>query len=162
MRRPRLSAAFAILVALFACAGVAWGDDESQNVILAKVQPDTVLIWKINAAVSELLELGVTGEAFNDALLSRAERIMSDRARGQRGKASRITLQMVYFQDGGADPRYRVETVAGINRIGSLSATMDDVARLGADWIKELATGQTPPQLHIDVNRALLNQLQTH
>lgn len=137
-----------------ACPHRACAEDD---VILAATEPDVVLVWKTNATIAASLAQHVAGEELARRMLARAETLMV--AHAATDSSGRVTLKLVYFHDGGPDPSYKIETVAGIDRIGSLEARAADLRAHADEWRRELAAGKTPAGLTVTLDRSFLDNL---
>jgi hypothetical protein len=144
----------ACLVFALACPR---GAGAEGDVILAATQPDVVLVWKTNATIAESIQQHLSGEALTRRMLAHGEALMV--AHAAPDSAGRVILKLVYFHDGGLDPSYKIETVAGIDRIGSLEARAADLRAHAAAWQRALAAGKTPPGLTVTLDRSFLDNL---
>jgi hypothetical protein len=133
------------------------GAAAEDDVILAAMQPDIVLIWKTNATIAESIREHVAGEALTRRLLARGESLMA--ARAEPGFGGRVILKLIYFHDGGPDPSYKIETVAGIDRIGSLEAPAAELRAHAVAWRSALASGKMPAGLTVTIDRSFLDNL---
>ncbi len=147
-------AAAAGATALLVTALRAVADDTQPDVILARTRPDVVLVWKINATLSALAEKHLSSAALGAALTARGEAIMAARAAGAQKPSASVTLKLMYFHDA-ADPRYKIETLAGISPVGSMSASAGALQH-DAQWRRLLARGKTPSALHVTLDRSAL------
>ncbi len=134
-----VAGSLAILALAFACPR---GAGAESDVILAATEPDVVLVWKTNATIVESIQEHLSGEALTRRMLAHGEALMA--AHATPDSAGRVILKLVYFHDGGPDPNYKIETVAGIDRIGSLEARAADLRAHADAWQRSLAAGKTP------------------
>lgn len=156
---------FALNVARIAAGSLAFalalafprGARAEDDVILAATEPDIVLVWKTNATIAASLAQHVAGEELARRMLARAETLMA--AHDPPDSSGRITLKLVYFHDGGPDPSYKIETVAGIDRIGSLEAGAAELRAHADAWRRALASGKTPAGLTVTIDRRFLDNL---
>ncbi len=153
----RRSAAALGATALLATALCAVADDTQPDVILARTRPAVVLVWKINATLSDLTEKHLSSAGLGAALTTRGEAIMAARAQGAETPSAPVILKLMYFHDA-ADPRYKIETLAGISPVGSMSASAGAL-RHDAQWRLLLAKGKTPSGLHVTLDRSALTNI---
>jgi len=151
------SLTFALSLALALDLACARGAGAEDDVILAATEPDVVLVWKTNATIAASIAQHVAGEELARRMLARAETLMA--AHAEPDSAGRVILKLVYFHDGGPDPSYKIETVAGIDRIGSLEAGAADLRAHAAAWQHALASGKTPTGLKVTLDRSFLDKL---
>ncbi len=130
----------------------------STDLIFARAAPDMIVIWRVNAFATSLADRKLSDDAFVDALEAHAESIMATRVATEPA-ARTIEVRLVYVHDEN-DPRYHVETLGGVDRIGTLKASADDVKRAGASWERELASGHVPAALHVEIDHDFVTKLE--
>jgi hypothetical protein len=130
----------------------------STDLIFARAAPDMIVIWRVNAFATSLAARKLSDDAFVGALEAHAETIMATRVATDPA-AQTIEVRLVYVRDEN-DPRYHVETLGGVDRIGTLEASAGDVKRAGASWERELASGHVPTALHVDIDHDLVTKLE--
>lgn len=115
------------------------------NVVLAKPSPDVVYIWKTNDDVTELVGKHFDAAAIQRELLARASSLLISSLPQIPAAAKTITVRLIYFRSGGTDSNYRVETVAGVDALGLITATRKDAAASAArSWPEDFRAGKTP------------------
>jgi hypothetical protein len=129
----RLIATLFLLGAWQAAAGAESG------VILARTTPDIVIIWRVNESVSAARQTHPSLEALREALTSQALGVMLRTLPAGAQPKTAVTVKLVYFNDGGYDPNYRIETVSGVRRIGEVASTVEALHRDAKRWQVELA-----------------------
>lgn len=150
--------AFALAGSLLAAApGAVRADDaaeraETAGVIVARVRPQLVLVWRANAAVTRFAGERLAGDALDAALVADAERVMSRHLDRAERDTHTIVVKLVYVRDAD-DPRYKIETLAGIAALGSVSADVGALRAHGRAWAASLAAGTIPAALQVDFDR---------
>lgn len=158
VRDVKRSHAVAALAAMCAVAAgtTARGGDYSSDVILARVQPSVVLIWKTNGAIADLSAQDQVGSRLYDDFIAVGVRIMQ--AHVPKDASGTITLNLLYATDA-TDNRYKIETLSGLDRMGSLSASAADLEKSGTQWVRQLSNGAIPQRLHVTIDPAWRDRL---
>ncbi len=153
-------AAFACVLALGVFPGTAPADDTTPGLIVARTRPVLVLLWNTNAAVTAA-PADEHGDALVRDIVAQAAQIVADHAKTAPSEAKTIELDLLYARPGGMDPRYNVDTLASIARVGHLVARLPDALADGAAWPAAIRDGRTPKGLHVTLDDAKLAPLRT-
>jgi len=140
------------LSALLGPAGSSAAQDTTSDLIVARTEPTIVLIWRTNAALDALGARHLTGKALYNAFLAQAEDVLASHVPPSAPAGRIATLRLVYFHDAD-DPRYKIETLAGIDTLGTLSARAGDLRAYRHAWQRSLGAGRTPAALTASVAR---------
>jgi hypothetical protein len=119
------------------------------DVILARAAPDVVLIWRANDAIADAVgkHLAVS-EIQRSLALAGLERMVAALP-ADAASDHTVTLKIVYFNDGGYDPNYRIATVSGVRRIGELSSDIGKLRRSHARWQTQIERSGSAPGLSL-------------
>lgn len=153
----RIPAALALLFATFCslmCATVR-ADTASipGAVVVAKRSGDAVLLWQTNDAVDALHAQNLDKDALMRQLLAEAVTIMIDRAHEFAG-AKTLSVRLLYSKAGGVDKNYGTDTVAGIDKIATVTAPVASLAHNAQAWPQAVRDGKSVPGLSIQINSA--------
>lgn len=154
LSRPGLLFAWLWAATALPAAALATPDD----VILAKSAPDVVVIWRINAFVREIAPRKLSDAGFSRALIAHGAAILAMEV-AKEPAARTASLRLVYFHEEN-DPRYKIETLGGVDRVGAISADAATLARHAARWRQRLNRGDVPKEFHVELDRGVLAEVE--
>ncbi len=159
VRKNLLLGAAGCALMLVAHCTTALADDAVDQVVTAKLRPDAVYIWKTNDAIGDLRTRGASAAQIRLELAARATRILVAKSKAV-PDARKVKVELIYFKSGGMDPNYKVETVAGVDRLGSVEAAQNALARpASSSWSKEVLAGKTPVGLSLELDDSAFSNL---
>jgi hypothetical protein len=151
----------AAVAAVLSCASAvvpAGADQATPGLIVARTRPTLVLLWNTNAAAAAAAS-SLHGDALVREIVAQAAQIVADRAKAAAPETSEIELDLLYAAPGGTDPRYNVDTLGNIARVGRLSASATEAASAGDGWATAVRGGHPPKALHVTLDQASLAPL---
>ncbi len=134
----------AIVVSVAGLGGNAAADSD---VILARAAPDVVLIWRANDVIAGEIGKHLALPDLERQLELDALERMNSGLPADAAPEHTVTLKIIYFNDGGYDPNYRIATVSGVRRIGELSAQIGELRRSRAHWQAQIERNGSPAGL---------------
>lgn len=146
-----------LLVALFAlaCVPVAAATAEPSPppgpVVLSRAHGDALAIWDATADLTALLANKTSAEDALRRLEADAVTVMAEKAKLLPSDAKTLTVQVIYQRTGAISPTYQVATFAGIERLLTVKAPVNEIAAKSAAWSAELRVGKTPAALTVTV-----------
>ncbi|HYW54203.1 MAG TPA: hypothetical protein VE826_09545 [Dongiaceae bacterium] len=140
-----------------ALAGVpAYADDAPKgNVMLAKTQPNVVLIWDATPQLVELLNAKKPSDDTLHALEADALAIMAERAKPA---TETVTIRVVYNRTSEVNKAYVSATLQGVEKLFTMAAPRAEVLKNAAAWKSQLAGGSTPKGVVLTVTGKLPGQ----
>lgn len=158
-RKNLLLAAVGCALMLVTYCATALADNAVDQVVTAKLRPDAVFIWKTNDAISDLRTRGASAAQIRLELAARATQILVTKSKAT-PDARKVKVELIYFKSGGMDPNYKVETVAGVDRLGSVGAAQTALAKpSSSSWSKEVLAGKTPAGLSLELDDSAFSNL---
>jgi len=123
-------------------------------IVLARSGATAIYLWDASPYVASLLKEGVTSDAGMRALEATAVSILADKA-STNADARTLSIRVVYQKTGAVSPAYGTATFNGIEKVMTVSLMRDDAVRSGKQFASDVAAGNVPSQVHIDVTGVL-------
>ena len=136
------------------CPAMAGDLPAERSVILARVRGDAVVVWD---ATDELLAMLTKKKSKAEILRSlevEAARLLVDRARKIKHRATTLTVNVTYERIGAISAAYKTATIEGYEQLLRLKAPVG--AATGANtWPADITSGKVPKDLEVTVVGAL-------
>lgn len=128
-------------------------DTPKGSVLVARTEPDAILIWDATPAVVDLVSAKRGQDAALRTLESDAVAILAERA--PQLKASKVSIRIVYQKIGAVNPAYGNATLASVERLATVSAKRDDIVKHAKDYETALTAGNVPSDVTVNVTGKL-------
>jgi hypothetical protein len=125
------------------------------NVMLAKTQPNVVLIWDATPQVVDLVNAKKPNDETLHALEADAFAIMAERAKPA---TETVTIRVVYQRTAEVNKAYVSATLQGVEKLFTMTAPRADVLKNAAAWKSQLAAGATPKGVVVTLTGKLPGQ----
>jgi hypothetical protein len=148
--RPLLAvSALAIVLTFAPCAARVEADQAappSGSVIVSQTSPDAVLLWDVSVPVSQGATLAT--------IESDAVRIAATYAPNLTA-AKNVTVRVIYAKTGYVSPAFSTVTYGGTERLLTVTLSVGDAIKNGAQYAEQLAHGIVPNAVAIVVQGRL-------
>ena len=153
-RAQALAVVLAVCLASSATAVLAEGVRPPQGpVILAKGGATPEYLWNATAYVAQMTTDKLFGDPAVHALEATAVTVLADKAKTS--EAAVVSMQVIYAKTGEVSPIYRAATFTGMEHVFVVSAPRADLAKHAAEWSQQVARGQVPAGLKLDLTGKL-------
>lgn len=121
---------------------------------MARTLGNAMILWDLTPAIASIVAQP-NGDATKLATIEvAAAKVLLDRLRDVPA-ASRVTVRVIYQKTGEVSPVYRTATFLGVEKVLDVTAVRASAAGDKIAWEAQLAKGQLPTGITVDVTGAL-------
>lgn len=120
------------------------------TIVVAKTQGNGIVIWDITPSVAGIVSASTSPDATVKDLEVDAASILLDRL-SQMSAASTVEVRVLYQMTGETSPIYRNNTFGGLEKVLTVTASVEEATRNKTAWAAQLAKNTLPAGMTVTV-----------